>query len=356
MPSSDHRMGQGYRRRTPSPRAQNCAMEAMRLDRPAAAELSPLRRVQMPDPTAGPGEVVLQVLACAVCRTDLQIAEGDLAARRLPVVPGHQVVGRVLELGRGVAPELLGRTLGVGWLASTCGVCDLCRRGLENLCRSARFTGWDRDGGYATHAVALADFCYPMPEDLAPDDAAPLLCGGIIGYRAYRLTGARQGDKLGLYGFGASALLVCQLAVHFGVSVYVVTRGEEAKLRARAAGATWVGALGERPPVPLQAAITFAPVGSVVLEALRSVDRGGVVVVNAIHLDCVPEFPYEDLYWERRLVSVANFTRSDSSELLRLAAEIPIRTTHENHPLVDANLALQRLKGDRVDGAAVLIP
>ncbi len=331
-------------------------MEAMRLEHPEAAELAPLRRVRMPDPVPGLGEVALQVLACAVCRTDLQITEGDLAARHLPVIPGHQVVGSVVELGQGVSRELLGRTLGVGWLGSTCGVCDLCRRGLENLCRSATFTGWDRDGGYATHAVARADFCYPLPEGLSPEDAAPLLCGGIIGHRAYRLAGVREGDNLGLYGFGASALLVCQLAVHFGVNVHVVTRGEQAKTRARAAGAAWVGALGERPPVPLQAAITFAPAGSVVVEALRSVDRGGVVVVNAIHLDCVPQFPYDDLYWERRLVSVANFTRSDGSELLRLAAEIPIRTIHENHPLFDANLALQRLKADRLEGAAVLIP
>ena len=328
----------------------------MRLEQPGAVEDAPLQKVELPDPVPGAGEVAIEVEACAVCRTDLQIAEGDLEAHRSPVVPGHQAVGRVVQVGEGVSSDRLGTRVGVGWLASTCGRCDMCRRGLENLCREATFTGWDRDGGYATRLAARADFCYPMPDGLAAEAAAPLLCGGIIGYRSYRLTGVGRGDRLGLYGFGASALLVCQVAVYEGCEVYVVTRGQEARERARAAGASWVGDLGQRPPVPLQAAITFAPVGSVVAAALQSLDRAGMVAVNAIHLDHIPEFPYADLYWERRLQSVANFTRQDSRELLELAARIPIRTSIEVHKLADANLALQRLKHDQVAGAAVLIP
>ncbi len=331
-------------------------MKAMRLERPGAVEGSPLRQVELPDPQPGAGEVVIEVQACAVCRTDLQIVEGELEPHQERIVPGHQVVGRVVAVGAGVSSGQMGTRVGVGWLGSTCGACDMCRRGLENLCRAATFTGWDRDGGYATRMVARADFCSSMPDGLSAEAAAPLLCGGIIGYRAYRLAGVGRGDRLGLYGFGASALLVCQLALHEGCQVYVVTRGEEARRRAVASGASWVGEPGERPPVPLQAAITFAPVGSVVVAALQSVDRAGVVVVNAIHLDRVPEFQYRDLYWERRLLSVANFTRQDSRELLELAARIPIRTLAEPHPLEDSNLALQRLKHDQVAGAAVLIP
>jgi propanol-preferring alcohol dehydrogenase len=328
----------------------------MRLVRPAPIEESPLLPVTLPPPNLRAGEVRLEVLACAVCRTDLQITEGDLPAKGLPIIPGHQVVGRVAELGAGVQQPELGSLVGVGWLSSTCGRCDMCRRGLENLCREATFTGWDRDGGYATELVARAEYCYPLPNGMEPAQAAPLLCGGIIGYRAFRLTGLAQGGRLGLYGFGASALLVAQVARHFGCEVYVVTRGKEAQERAREQGATWVGAPGETPPEPLQAAITFAPVGSVVADALRGLDRGGTCVVNAIHLDRVPEFPFQDLYWERRLLSVANFTRQDSRELLQLAPQIPIRTQSEIFPLRDANLALQRLKEDRVRGAAVLLP
>ncbi len=331
-------------------------MQAMRLLRPTPVEHSPLELVDLPDPVPVEGEVVLEVLACAVCRTDLQIVEGALTPKILPIVPGHQVVGLVVKAGAGVDPAMLGRTVGVGWLASTCGRCDMCRRGLENLCRTASFTGWDRDGGYSTHLTARADFCYPMPPGLAPEEAAPLLCGGIIGYRAFKLAGIGRGDRLGLFGFGASALLVAQVARSAGCELYVVTRGSDAQQRAREEGATWVGTLGERPPVPLQAAITFAPVGSVVVEALRSVDRAGVVVVNAIHLDSIPEFSYDDLYWERRVVSVANFTRADSGELLELAASLPIRTRHQTYPLAEANRALQQLKGDMVSGAAVLRP
>ncbi len=332
------------------------AMDGMQLLRPQPVAEAPLTLVTSPDPVVGPGEVRITVQACAVCRTDLQIAEGDLAAQRLPVIPGHQVVGRISELGPGVDGSRLGVTVGVGWLASTCGTCDMCRRGLENLCRKATFTGWHRDGGYASSMVARDDFCFPISAELDPVDAAPLLCGGIIGYRAFKLTGLGRGGRLGLYGFGASALLVAQVARHLGCEVYVVTRGEEARARARDLGATWVGGLGEPPPVSLHAAITFAPVGSVVVDALRHLDRAGACVVNAIHLDGVPQFPYQDLYWERRLISVANFTREDSRELLQLAREIPIRTLHDTFRLGDANIALQRLKHEQVRGAAVLLP
>ncbi len=328
----------------------------MELARPGPAQSGPLRLASRPELRPGPGEIRVEVEACAVCRTDLQIVEGDLAAHTLPIVPGHQVVGRVVEAGGQVDHSLVGRRVGIGWLASTCGACDMCRRGLENLCRRALFTGWDRDGGFASETVARADFAYPIPEGLSAVDAAPLLCGGIIGYRAFKLAGVGPGDRLGLYGFGASALLVAPVARHRGCELFVVTRGPEAQERARALGAAWVGSLGQRPPVQLQAALTFAPVGQVVVAALEALDRAGVCVVNAIHLDRVPEFAYQHLYWERRIQSVANFTRGDSAELLRLATDIPIRTQHETYPLEEANVALTRLREDRVSGAAVLVP
>ncbi len=280
--------------------------------------------------------------------------EGDLAAKHLPVVPGHQIVGSVDQLGPGVGADLLGARVGVGWLASTCGHCDFCQQGRENLCRLAQFTGWDRDGGYASQALARADYTYRLPAGVGPVEAAPLLCGGIIGYRALKQTELVAGQALGLFGFGASALLVAQVARHRQIPVYVVTRGAQAQERARAAGAEWVGGLEDRVPVPLKAAITFAPVGSVVVSALQALDRGGVCVVNAIHLDRIPEFPYRRLYWERRLVSVANFTRQDSRELLELSVEVPIRTLTEVFPLEGANTALLRLKQDEVRGAAVI--
>lgn len=309
-----------------------------------------------PDQSPGPGEVRLRVEACAICRTDLQITSGDLRAKLLPVVPGHQIVGRVQALGAGVAPELLGRRLGVGWLASACGDCDLCRSGQENLCRLSTFTGWDRDGGFASQVVVRADFAQPLADDADPVHLAPLLCGGVIGYRALRLAEVGQGERLGLFGFGASALLVAQLALAKGCEVVVVTRDESARRRARDQGVEWVGAPGEELPTPLKAAITFAPVGTVVVDALRALKRGGTCVVNAIHLDRIPEFPYELLYWERRLLSVANYTRRDAAEFLQLAQQLPLRTQVEQFPLLEANLALRRLQEERIAGAAVLVP
>ena len=329
-------------------------MRAQRLEQPRPASEEPLRAVELADPQAGAGELVLRVTACGVCRTDLQLAEGDLEARRLPITPGHQAVGRVEAVGAGVAGWAVGDRAGVAWLAGACGVCARCLAGDENLCAEAEFTGWDRDGGYAERLVVRADFALRLPEWFAALDAAPLLCGGVIGYRALRRCGIQPGGRLGLYGFGASALLAIQVARHWGCEVYVATRSQRERERALQLGAVWAGGYEDPPPRPLDAAVTFAPAGEVVVAALRALDRGGTVAVNAIHLDRVPEFPYELLWWERSLCSVANFTRRDAREFLELAAEIPIRTVYETHPLEDANLALQRLASGAVEGAAVL--
>ena len=326
----------------------------MRLEKAGHAETSPLRPVDLPDPSPGAGEMLLRVTACGVCRTDLQLCEGDLAARVLPIVPGHQIVGRVEALGPGVRGWQIGERAGVAWLAGADATCGHCRSGRENLCVSAEFTGWDRDGGYATHAVARADFALRLPEGFADLDAAPLLCGGVIGYRSLKVSGIAPGQKLGLYGFGASATLAIQIARSWGCRVFVCTRSLAERERARALGAEWTGGYEDRPPETLHAAITFAPVGSVVAAALRALDRGGTVAINAIHLDHVPELPYVDLWWERSLRSVANFTRDDARELLGLAATIPIHPEREVHPLDDANIALQRLSRGDVRGAAVL--
>jgi alcohol dehydrogenase, propanol-preferring len=339
---------------------------AQRLERPgpvgvAAGDARRLVDITGPVPVPGPGEVLVSVHACAVCRTDLQLVEGDLAARHLPVVPGHQVVGTVAALGPGVAddPELpdVGDRVGVAWIAGTCGHCRFCTTGRENLCEQARFTGWDRDGGYATHLVADARFTHRMPDGFGDLDAAPLLCGGVIGYRSLRVAGMgpeRAGARLGLYGFGASATCVIQVAVHWGLEVHVCTRSEREQAAARELGATWAGGYDQLPPAPLDAAITFAPSGDVVAAAVRALDRGGVVAVNAIHLDRLPEMPYDDLWWERSIRSVANVTRADVREFLDLAAAIPVRTRTEVLPLDDAGTALRRLAAGDVSGSFVL--
>jgi propanol-preferring alcohol dehydrogenase len=329
-------------------------MRALVLERPRPAAGNPLVLRERPDPEPGPGELLLAVTACGVCRTDLQLAEGDLPARRLPVVPGHQAVGRVLAVGPGVEDWRPGDRAGVAWLAGACGTCTRCREGRENLCEHAVFTGWDRDGGFADRMTARADFALRLPDRFPDLEAAPLLCGGVIGYRALRLSGIEPGGRLGLYGFGASALLAIQVARHWGCEVYVATRSERERRRALELGAAWAGGYEDPPPVPLDAAVTFAPAGSVVVAALRALDRGGTVVINAIHLDRMPAFPYEHLWWERALRSVANFTRSDAREFLALAAEIPLRTAVDEYPLVDANAALARLSAGEVEGAAVL--
>ena len=341
-------------------------MHAQRLLNPAPIDRFPLHDEQIDAPQPAPGELLLRVAACAVCRTDLQLCEGDLPARRLPVTPGHQIVGHVVALGDGVRDWTLGQRAGVSWLADTCGTCRFCAGGRENLCPGARFTGWDHDGGFADFVTARADFALRLPPSAGEgatgdggfDDvsAAPLLCSGVIGYRALKRSGIQPGGRLGLYGFGSSARLAIQIARHWGCESYVVTRSEQEQQRARDLGAVWSGGPGETPPVPLQAAVTFAPVGEVVLAALRALDRGGTVAINAIHLDRIPEFPYEDLWWERNLVSVANATRRDAQEFRDLAATIPVRTQVEVHPLTDANHALQRLATGQAEGTPVLVP
>lgn len=324
------------------------------LSAPCSVAERPLRLVERTTPEPGAGEIAIDITACGVCRTDLQLVEGDLGARRLPVVPGHQVVGRVRAVGEGVTQWHPGDRVGVGWLGGACGVCDLCISGRENLCDRAEFTGWDRDGGYAESMMARAGFAFSIPVNFSDLEAAPLLCGGVIGYRSLRISGIEPGGRLGLYGFGASALLAIQVALHWGCEVYVATRSRSEQARALEMGAVWAGSYHEQPPQRLDAAITFAPVGYVVVEALKALRPGGIVAINAIHLDKIPEFPYDLMWLERGLRSVANITRSDAEEFLALAAEIPIATIADPYPLADANIALDRLKRGAVEGAAVL--
>jgi alcohol dehydrogenase, propanol-preferring len=332
------------------------AMRALVLEQPGPAASAPLELRELPRPVPGPGDLLLRVSACGVCRTDLQIAEGDLAPRRLPIIPGHQIVGHVEELGSDVTGWSVGDRAGVTWLAGACGHCIRCREGRENLCAFATFTGWDRDGGFAELASARADVAVRLPEAIDDLAAAPLLCGGVIGYRSLRVCGIEPGGRLGLFGFGASARLAIQVAVHWGCKVFVCTRSEAERRRALELGAAWSGGYDQSPPEPLDAAITFAPAGDVVIAALRALDRGGTVAINAIHLDRVPEFPYDLLWWERCIRSVANVTRQDAREFMQLAAEIPVRADIEVHPLAEANLALQRIASGAVRGAAVLVP
>ncbi len=331
-------------------------MRAAVLHDPGPIADAPLRIEDRPKPEPGPGEIRLRVAACAVCRTDLQIAAGDLPPHRPTVVPGHQVVGRVDAVGSGVDGWSVGDRAGLTWLGGFDETCRFCRSGRQNLCPAATFTGWDRDGGFAEACTARADVATPIPDGFADLAAAPLLCGGVIGYRALRLSGIEPGGRLGLYGFGASALLAIQVATHWGCRVHVASRSRLDLDRALAFGAESVGGYDEPPPAPLDAAITFAPVGSVVVDALRAVDRGGTVVINAIHLDGIPAFDYDDLWLERSIRSVANVTPADAVEFLGLAAEIPVRTEIETHPLAAANEALRRVLSGEVRGAAVLVP
>jgi propanol-preferring alcohol dehydrogenase len=330
-------------------------MRAMVLQKPSPAADKPLALLDLPDPRPMEGELVLRVEACAVCRTDLQICEGDLAARALPIVPGHQAVGLVEAVGEGVSEWRVGDRAGVGWLGETCGVCAFCGSARENLCERARFTGWDRNGGFSERMAVDASFALRVPPTLAADAAAPLLCGGVIGYRSLKVSGIRPGGRLGLYGFGGSATLAIQVARHWGCEVFVCTRSVKERERATRLGAVWTGGYDDTPPASLEAAVTFAPSGDVVIAALRALGRGGTVAINAIHLDRIPTFSYDHLWWERQLRSVANFTRRDAAQLLELAERIPLVTTFERHPLAAANDALLRLADGRVEGAAVLV-
>lgn len=317
-----------------------------------------LALAERPAPEPGEGEVVVAVEACGVCRTDLHVAEGDLTPRRANVIPGHEVVGRVAARGGGVTGLRDGDRVGVAWLHRACGACRFCLRDAENLCLAPRFTGWDVDGGYADHVVAAAQFVYPLPEGRDAAELAPLLCAGIIGYRAWALCGvARRGARLGIFGFGGSAHIAIQVARHFGNEVFVVSRGERHQSLARELGADWVGGPGSRPPEPLDAAILFAPAGDIVPDALAALDRGGVLAVAGIHLSTIPPLDYQaHLFQERVLRSVTANTRRDGRALLRLAQEIPIHTQVTRYPLASALEALRDLKADRVRGAAVLDP
>jgi propanol-preferring alcohol dehydrogenase len=329
-------------------------VKAMILREPKPVEQNPLALAELPLPEPAPGQVRLRVRACGVCHTDLHLVEGEIALPRLPIVPGHQIVGQVDALGEGVSRYALGDRVGVPWLYSTCGVCAYCRRGLENLCDNARFTGQHADGGFAESMVVPADFAYPIPTGISDEQAAPLLCAGVIGYRSLRLSEIEPGGRLGLYGFGASAHVTIQVARHWGCEVYVFTRGEEHQRHALELGAAWAGQAQETPPTPLDSAITFAPAGWLVPYVLRALRKGGTLAINAIHMSPIPELPYDLLYGERTLRSVANATRQDAKELLRLAADIPIHTDVELYPLAEANAVLQRLKRGKVRGAAVL--
>jgi propanol-preferring alcohol dehydrogenase len=320
---------------------------------------TPLRPERRPDPAVGPGEVRLRVRACGVCRTDLHVVDGDLPARRPNVIPGHEIVGRVEAVGEGVEGIALGDRLGVPWLAETCGLCRYCLEGEENLCELPSFTGWSHDGGYADQVVARADFCFPIPDVYGDAEAAPLLCAGLIGYRSWKKAQeARPVQRLGLYGFGAAAHLLAQLAIWKGQAVCAFTREGDAAAQGLAMelGCEWAGSSEDRPPEPLDAAIIFAPVGGLVPLALRAVRKGGTVVCGGIHMSDIPSFPYEILWDERRLVSVANLTRQDARDYLPLAARAGVRPQVTPYPLADANRALTDLRQGAFVGAAVLVP
>lgn len=324
------------------------------LREPRPVEENPLVAGEVPEPTPGPGQIRIRVRACGVCHTDLHTVEGDLDLPRLPLIPGHQIVGVVDQLGAHVTRFRRGDRVGVAWVYSTCGQCEFCQRGLENLCDKARFTGLHADGGYAQYIVVPAAFAYLIPSAFADLQAAPLLCAGVIGYRSLRLSEVQPGERLGLYGFGASAHVTIQVARHWGCEVFVFTRSDEHRHHARELGAAWVGDARDNPPGLLDSAITFAPAGRIVPEALRVLRKGGTVVINAIHMSPVPEMEYRLIYGERTLRSAANMTRRDAEELLELAAQIPIHTEVERYLLSEANHVLQRLKDSKVRGAAVL--
>jgi propanol-preferring alcohol dehydrogenase len=330
-------------------------MQAARLRATGAIQGRPLEVGEVPVPRPGAGQVLLRVRACGVCRTDLHIVEGELPVEREHVIPGHQIVGDVMESGGGDIPN--GMRVGVSWLGGVDGTCPYCRRGTENLCDAPTFTGYSVDGGYAEYAVARRDFCSPLPGKLEDVQAAPLLCAGIIGFRSLRVAGVKKGDCVGLFGFGASAHLTIGVLLAWGCKVYVATRGESHQRLARSLGAEWVGGEQDRPPVELDCAVTFAPSGDVVVAALSSLRKGGVVAINAIHLDRMPEFDYDKLLWgERQIRSVANMTRADARDFLEIAAEVNLQPRVTLFPLSEVNEALLAVKEDRIDGAVVVVP
>jgi alcohol dehydrogenase, propanol-preferring len=329
-------------------------MRAMLLEQARPAERNPLRLAEVPMPEPAAGEVRVRVRYCGVCHTDLHTVEGELELPKLPVIPGHQIVGVVDAAGGGVRQLREGDRVGIPWLHWTCGECAYCRRGQENLCERARFTGLQVDGGYAEAATVGEQFCYPLPAGFSDEHAAPLLCAGIIGYRSYRLSGAKGGDRLGLYGFGASAHIVLQFARHRGCEVWVFTRSAAHRELALQLGAAWAGEAQQESPAQLDAAIIFAPLGALVPEALRATRPGGTVALAGITMSAIPKMDYSLLYRERVLRSVANSTRQDAREFLELAAEVPVQTEIQVFPLEQANAALQDVKHSRLAGAAVL--
>jgi len=329
-------------------------MRAAVLKHHQAIAKRPLEVGEVGRPKRGAGQVLLEVRACGVCRTDLHIVEGELAAQKRPVIPGHQIVGEIVD---GATPELPLRTrVGVSWLGGVDRTCPLCRRGMENLCDEPVFTGYTVDGGYAEYAAARADFVYPLPAELSDTQAAPLLCAGIIGFRSIRVAGVEHGERVGLFGFGASAHLAIAVLRAWECDVYVSTRGESHRKLAERLGAKWVGSEKEKPSERLDRAITFAPSGEVVVAALSSLRKGGVVAINAIHLDRMPEFDYRLLWGERQIRSVANMTRQDARDFLKIAAEIGLKPKVTLFPLEQANEALAAVKADAIDGAAVIVP
>jgi len=327
-------------------------MRAMVLTQPRQV----LREMDLPTPNPRIGEVLVRVRACAVCRTDLHVVEGELAHPKLPLVPGHEIVGEVLERGEGAERFVGGARVGIPWLGWTCGECRFCRAGHENLCEQARFTGYTLDGGYAEFALADERFCFSLPDFYSDAEAAPLLCAGLIGYRS--LLKAGEAKHLGIYGFGAAAHIVAQVARYQGREVYAFTRpgDREAQQFARELGAVWAGDSNQAPPARLDAALIFAPAGQLVVQALRAVEKGGAVVCGGIHMSDIPAFPYELLWGERTICSVANLTRRDGEEFLAIAPKVPVRTWTQTFPLTAANEALTRLRGGKLQGAAVLVP
>jgi propanol-preferring alcohol dehydrogenase len=330
-------------------------MKAMVLGAIRSVADDPLELKDVPVPTVGPEDILVRVRCCGVCHTDLHVVEGDLCESKLPLIPGHEVIGIIERLGESCGRFKVGQRVGAAWLRSTCGVCRFCRSGRENLCEEAWFNGYHADGGYAEFMALPEKFAYGIPDRFNDEEAAPLLCAGIIGYRALELSGIQAGGTLGLYGFGASAHIALQIAKHRGARVFVFSRTAEHRALARALGADWAGTTADEPPAKLTNAVIFAPVGSLYLDALRVLDRGGTAASAGIHMSPIPEMDYgEYLYHERRMLSVANATRMNGEQFLRIAAEIPLRMTVQTFPLEAANDVLRRLKAGKVNGAAVL--
>jgi alcohol dehydrogenase, propanol-preferring len=330
-------------------------MHAHVLDHPAPIDQQPLHWKEIPDPVLGPDEILLRISACAVCHTDLHIVEGEIHSPHLPAIPGHQVIGRVAAVGAGVEGWIPGDRAGIPWLYSACGECEYCKRGEENLCPQAEFTGLHRNGGFAEQILARADFAARIPDKFDDLHAAPLLCAGVIGYRSLRKTDLQPGETLGLFGFGASAHLAIQVARHWGCRVLVFTRSESHRRMAADLGADWTGGADDTPPVALDRAVIFAPAGELVPRALARLRPGGTLAINAIHMSNLPILPYSLLYGERTLRSVANATRADAREFLSLAGEMAIRVDAIPFPKDEANAALEQLKRGKIDGAAVLM-